>query len=155
MKILNVNMSLDPVAGAGTAERTFQMSRYLARAGMDCTILTMDTGMTLEHRQSLDPVRVVALPVLSRRFYIPWVRYGAVMELVGDTDIVHLMNHWTLLNALVYRAARRAGVLHGRSRQHGRRRHGKPERGDEISAGHGTRSTHGRSFPVARTETGR
>ena len=102
-------MSLDPVAGAGTAERTFQMSRYLARAGMDCTILTMDTGMTLEHRQSLDPVRVVALPVLSRRFYIPWVRYGAVMELVGDTDIVHLMNHWTLLNALVYRAAQRLG----------------------------------------------
>jgi glycosyltransferase involved in cell wall biosynthesis len=109
VKILNVNMSLDPVAGAGTAERTFQMSRYLARAGMDCTVLTMDTGMTLEHRQSLAPVRVVALPVVSRRFYIPRVKNGAIMELVGDADIVHLMNHWTLLNALVYRAVRRLG----------------------------------------------
>ncbi len=102
-------MSLDPVAGAGTAERTFQMSRYLARAGMDCTILTMDAGMTLKHRQSLDPVLVVALPVLSRRFYIPMARYGAIMELVGEMDIIHLMNHWTMLNALVYRAARRLG----------------------------------------------
>lgn len=127
MRILNVNMSLDPVIGAGTAERTFQMSRYLARAGMACTVLTTDPGMTPERRQAMENVHIVALPVLSKRFYIPAAGYASIRELVAHADIIHLMNHWTLINALVYRAACRfhkpyvvcpAGALpmYGRSR---------------------------------------
>jgi glycosyltransferase involved in cell wall biosynthesis len=70
---------------------------------------------------------VVALKCLSKRFYLPRFRYKEIEDLVTNADVVHLMTHWTFLNALVYFIARRhkkpyvvcpAGVLliYGRSR---------------------------------------
>jgi len=106
MRILTVNMSLDPVTGGGTAERTFQLSRHLAALGHSCTVLTAETGMTTARRANLKGCRVVTLPVLSERFHILKAGQKEIAALVEDEDIVHLMNHWTLLNALVYRAAR-------------------------------------------------
>jgi len=127
MKVLNVIMSLDRVTGGGTAERTFQMSRSLVRAGAECTILTTDIGVTQERIRELGGVTVVALKCLSKRFYLPRFRYKEIEDLVTNADVVHLMTHWTFLNALVYFIARRhkkpyvvcpAGVLliYGRSR---------------------------------------
>jgi len=46
MNILNVNMSIDPVTGGGTAERTLQISRALNRAGHQCTVLTTDKELS-------------------------------------------------------------------------------------------------------------
>lgn len=107
MKILNVNMSIDPLTGGGTAERTFQMSLYLSRAGLDCMVLTTDVGLTRERLTSLEKIKIVALPVLSKRFYIPRNAWGSIRNIVAEADIIHLMNHWTILNALVYHAAYR------------------------------------------------
>ncbi|MCX5847529.1 MAG: glycosyltransferase [Deltaproteobacteria bacterium] len=107
MKILNVNMSIDPLTGGGTAERTFQMSLYLTRAGVDCTVLTTDVGLTPERQNSMENVKIVALPVLFKRFYIPRKMWGPISKIVAEADIIHLMNHWTILNALVYQAAYR------------------------------------------------
>jgi glycosyltransferase involved in cell wall biosynthesis len=100
-------MSLDAVKGGGTAERTFQLARHMARLGHDCTVLTTEIGMTPERRAALEGCAVVALPVLSGRFFVPSARRGEIDRLVAATDVAHLMNHWTLLNALVYRSARR------------------------------------------------
>lgn len=107
MRILNVNMSLDPVMGGGTAERTFQMSRYLAGAGMECTILTTDLGLTEERLTAMKGVDVVALPCLLKRFYIPSFLPSEIRKVVEEADIIHLMNHWTFINALVYYAAKK------------------------------------------------
>lgn len=107
LRILTVNMSLDPITGGGTAERTFQLSRHLAALGHLCTVLTAETGMTTARRVALKGCQVVALPVLSERFHILKAGQEAIAAHVGNADIVHLMNHWTLLNAMVYRAARR------------------------------------------------
>jgi len=107
VRILTVNMSLDPVVGGGTAERTFQLSRHLAALGHSCTVLTAETGMTASRRAALKGCKVVALPVLSERFHILKAGQETIAAHVGNADIVHLMNHWTLLNAIVYRAARR------------------------------------------------
>jgi glycosyltransferase involved in cell wall biosynthesis len=120
-------MSLDRVTGGGSVERTFQMSRSLVKAGEECSILTTNIGMTPERIKELDGVTIVALPCLSQRFFVPKFRYKAIEDLVRNADIIHLMNHWTFLNALVYFIARRhkkpyvvcpAGVLliYGRSR---------------------------------------
>lgn len=108
MKILNVNMSIDPVKGGGTAERTVQMSRHLSMAGQSCTILTLDLGLSPERRASIeeDGVRVIALPCINRRFYLPLVSPLAIFRLVRDSDVIQLMSHWTILNVLVYAAAR-------------------------------------------------
>ena len=106
MKVLNVINALDPVNGGGTVERTFQMSRYLAKAGVDCTILTTDSGLTQKRLNDLDGITVVALPSLNKRFFVPAFFLNRMMTLVKNTDIIHLMGHWTVLNALVYLIAR-------------------------------------------------
>ena len=106
MKILNVNISLDPVSGGGTAERTFQMSRFLAKTGVDCSILVTDQGLTPDRLKELQGIEVLACTCLSKRFYIPRRSYKKIWKLVERADIVHLMNHWSFLNALVYLMAR-------------------------------------------------
>ena len=128
MKVLNVNMFIDPVTGGGMAERTFQISKFLAKAdGIECTVLTTDLRLTLERIKAMDGVNVIALPCLLRRFYVPKFSYKQIKNIVEVSDIVHLMGHWTFMNALVYSIARRlnkpyvvcpAGALqiYGRSR---------------------------------------
>lgn len=127
VNVLNVNTDLDPVSGGGTAERTYQMSRALARAGAGCDVLVLDMGLSPERVKGLAGARVVAMPRLSRRFYVPKPSLGKIRDAVASADIIHLMGHWTLLNALAYLYARRlnkpyvvcpAGALpvYGRSR---------------------------------------
>jgi len=107
--VLNVIQLLDPHLGGGTVERTFQMSLQLARQGVECTILTTDIGLTQERLDDLAGVKVVALPCLNRRFYLPRWSKAVVRKLVRQADVVHLMNHWTMINVLVYREVRRQG----------------------------------------------
>jgi glycosyltransferase involved in cell wall biosynthesis len=127
VKVLNVIISLDRVTGGGSVERTFQMSRSLVKAGKECTILTTNIGMTPERIKELEGATIVALPCVSQRFYVPQFNYKDIRDLVRNADVIHLMSHWTFLNALVYFFARRynkpyvvcpAGVLliYGRSR---------------------------------------
>ena len=127
MKILNVIFSLDRVTGGGSVERTVQMSRSLVKAGEDCTILTTNIGLSPERIKELEGITIVALPCLSQRFYVPKFDYKYIQDLVRNADVIHLMSHWSFLNALVYFIARRhnkpyvvcpAGVLliYGRSR---------------------------------------
>ena len=52
---MNVNAFLDFKTGGGTAERTFQMSRYLAAAGVKCTVLTIDTGLDASRISAMKP----------------------------------------------------------------------------------------------------
>lgn len=107
MRVLNVNDMLDPVAGGGTAERTFQMSRALAKAGVACMILTTDAGLTPARIRALGAVELTALPCIWRRFYVPRLSLRKIEALVARADVVHLMGHWSLLNAVVYLVASR------------------------------------------------
>lgn len=108
MNILHVCCNFDPITGGGEAERTLQMSKALLASDVSCKILTIDTGLTA-HRKSLLGINVVvALPCISRRFYIPWVNPYRVKEMVAEADVIHLIGHWNILNALVYWAARRS-----------------------------------------------
>lgn len=109
MHVLNVNSSLDLKIGAGTAERTFQMSRFLARQGVRCTVLAIDTGLDTQRLAALEPANVVALPYLWKRFYVPRLSWKTIRCLVRDADIIHLMGHWSVLNAITYLAIRFAG----------------------------------------------
>jgi glycosyltransferase involved in cell wall biosynthesis len=128
MKVLSVNATLDPIAGGGTAERTFQLSRHLALACVECSVLTLDLGLRPERIANLRPSTVTALHCTVPRFFLFSLPEPRIRELVRGADIVHLMGHWTLLNALLCREARRqakpyvvcpAGALpiYGRSRR--------------------------------------
>jgi glycosyltransferase involved in cell wall biosynthesis len=105
MNILNINMSLNPVTGGGTVERTLQISRSLVRAGHRCTILTTDTGLSPDYLRQYRQwgLTVFALPSLWQRFYLPKPSQDLIKRLVADADVVNLMCHWSLINAMVYR----------------------------------------------------
>ncbi|MEI6300026.1 MAG: glycosyltransferase [Betaproteobacteria bacterium] len=108
MNVLNVCSNFDSITGGGEAERTFQMSLFLLGAGVKSRVLTVDTGLSEQRKNSLGKAVVIALPCLLRRFYLPRVSLAYIQRLVDDADVIHLMGHWTVLNALVYRAIRRA-----------------------------------------------
>ncbi len=82
-----------------------QMSRALCDAGLDCSILTTDVGLTNDLLTRLEGIRVTAYRCFLKRFYLPWVRYSEIRREVECADVIHLMGHWTVLNALVYLAA--------------------------------------------------
>jgi glycosyltransferase involved in cell wall biosynthesis len=107
VKILNVNSLLDPVTGGGTAERTLQISRALKDEGVECKILTTDIGFENGSLPRLDDLKVVAYNCLLKRFYIPNASFGSVIKEVEGSDVIHIMGHWSVLNALVYFAAHR------------------------------------------------
>jgi glycosyltransferase involved in cell wall biosynthesis len=108
MNVLNVCSNFDPVTGGGEAERSLQMSQFLLLAGVSCRILTIDTGLNKSRLNALGEGGVIALPCLSRRFYVPKVSFYYIEQFVNQSDVVHLIGHWTILNALVYLATRKA-----------------------------------------------
>jgi glycosyltransferase involved in cell wall biosynthesis len=110
MKILNVIMSIDPMNGGGTAERTIQMCKYLIKSGVECSIITMDLGVAPESLKELAGVNIITLHCISKRFYFPKLSFSMlkkIKELVKSADLIHIMNHWTVINALIYYAAYR------------------------------------------------
>lgn len=109
IRFLNVNVFLDPRSGGGTAERTFQLSRALVKSGVDTTVVCLDIGPARERAAAIHGMRVLALPCLQERFLLPQGRFRELAHEIRTADIVQLNNHWTALNALVYRIARRAG----------------------------------------------
>lgn len=109
MRVLNVTSSIDLKSGGGTGERTFQMSHALAQAGVQCTVLTLAIGLDSARIDAMRPANTVALPCLWRRFYVPLGGWLTIRRLVREADLIHLMGHWSALNALVYLAARWAG----------------------------------------------
>ncbi len=112
MKILNVSSTIDPVTGGGEAERSFQMSKFLSLSGADCRVLTVDTGLSAERKNFIGADRVIALPCLIRRFYVPKFSFRQINSLVEEVDMIHLMGHWSILNAIVYLAIRKQKKLY-------------------------------------------
>ncbi|MGH8761386.1 MAG: glycosyltransferase, partial [Burkholderiales bacterium] len=109
MHILNVNMSLDAVEGGGTAERTVQMSRHLVRSGVPCTVLATNLGWSPARAKDFEGIEVIALPCVWKRYYLFGPALRRIRDAVARADVVHLMGHWTLLNALTYLYARHFG----------------------------------------------
>ena len=101
LKILHVNHLLDPISGGGTAERTIQLTRFLMKQGAECAILTIDIGETIPTENELEGARVFKLACFNRRYYVYISWPFRIRKLISQFDVVHLMGHWTLLNAMV------------------------------------------------------
>jgi len=106
VRILNVNAYFDLEVGGGTAERVFQTSRALVALGVECAVLATDAGLQDAPARNDLEFAVHILPCASKRYLLPLFQYRRVVDLVRKFDIVHLMNHWTVLNLLVAKAAR-------------------------------------------------
>src|SRR6185436_13984835 len=107
MRVLSVSALIDPVTGGGTAERTAQLARAMSRAGKEVTVLATDAGLAVGRAPDVGGARLELVPCASERFLWPRLRRRALEVLVGRADVVHLCNHWTALNLMVQREARR------------------------------------------------
>ena len=106
MRVLNVSVSLDMRKGGGYAERTFQMTRFLTKRNISCSVLTFSLDLTKQRIEALAPAKVVALNLISQRFNIPLTGWIKTFKLVREADIVHLMGHWYFINVMSYLAIR-------------------------------------------------
>lgn len=107
MRILNVDASIDPLDG-GQSERTLQMSRWLALSGNSVDVLVLNKGLSRDRIDAIHPANVIPLKTLSRRFYVP--ADASVRDVVAAADVIHLMGYWSVMNAIVFKEARRAGT---------------------------------------------
>jgi len=107
MRILNVNTTLDPIRGGGTAEQTYRMHLALSSAGVESRILTLDVGDLAERKAELGPSVLTTLPVWNRRYNVPRGGRDVVRNLIAEADVVHLMGHWNWLNVRCAAEARR------------------------------------------------
>ncbi|RXZ33742.1 glycosyltransferase [Oxalobacteraceae bacterium CAVE-383] len=102
MNILNVNHLLDAETGGGTAERTFQLSRFFEKAGEHCTILTLNIGLSKVRVNRLPGTSIISLPCINLRYFVPILSFSSLKKIVKKATVVQLSGHWTVLNALVF-----------------------------------------------------
>lgn len=130
MKVLNVNMAINSINGGGSAERVLQLSREFPKVGIDCDVLTLDLGLTEDILCSIKNVKIHSIPCASERFFFPRITLNTLSTIknsIKNVDIVHIMGHWSIINALAYIFSRYlkkhyvfcpAGtlIIHGRSK---------------------------------------
>lgn len=101
MKVLVVNMTLDPRTGGGTAARTLDVARMLAAENVACDIVTSDEA--LDSLAPIGGVRIVPLKVTAGRFRLPVSGFAEAQAAVARADVVLFMNHWTAINVVLWR----------------------------------------------------
>lgn len=102
MKILNVIDNIDERTGAGAAERTRQLGSHLSELGHEVTLLTTKFNLSPSNIASLGNVKLIAIACLFYRYYVPLPLFWKFNKAVKDADVVHLVSHWSILNAIVY-----------------------------------------------------
>jgi glycosyltransferase involved in cell wall biosynthesis len=112
MRVLIVSHLLSRSIGGGVMMRSIAVARALAREGLDVRLLGTDAGMTPADAAHLSDVSLSLVRSALPRFAVPLPAPGTISRLVREADVVLLFNHWTILNLLVYRAARHHGVPH-------------------------------------------
>ncbi len=120
MRILHVTPSYYPAWAYGGIPRcTYELCTALTRIGLDVTVWTTDvldaTQRILERDRVVQGVRVRSFPnasndlAYSRQLYLPRGLWAHARRHIGDFDLVHIHSHRHILEAIVARAARRAG----------------------------------------------
>jgi glycosyltransferase involved in cell wall biosynthesis len=102
MKVLTVIENIDIETGGGASERARQISLKLHNLGHDSKILTTSIHYSELTRSTLQHLTVVTLRSLYRRFWVPHPRFFLIKGLIKNSDVVHIVNHWTLLGLLSF-----------------------------------------------------
>ncbi|MDQ6967763.1 MAG: glycosyltransferase [Mariprofundaceae bacterium] len=101
MKILVVNMSVDAVLGGGTVERTCKLAKELQKLpGTEAKVLSTTANLNDDH--IINDKQYILLPCVNQRWYIPAPYFGDIYRSIKWADVIVIIGHWTLLNALVY-----------------------------------------------------
>lgn len=110
MTVLLVNISIDRVTGGGTASRTLELAKSITDEFAErCIVLSTDHGLERNFKNEDHKYDVVLLPTLTNRFCIPIFSWNDLKDLVHQSDVIHIMSHWTIINVIVYVIARKLG----------------------------------------------
>jgi glycosyltransferase involved in cell wall biosynthesis len=107
LRVLQVTPRYFPYTG-GVESHVYQVSRRLARMGVEVTVLTTDPSGQLPAREQAEAVqirRVRAWPAQRDYYFAPAI-YPIIRQ--GDWDIVHVQSYHTLVPPLAMLAARQA-----------------------------------------------
>ena len=97
-----INNIIDPVTGGGSVNRTIQVAEAIVKYyRTECVILSTDKGLDKNIELQKDTLKIELLPCLNERFSIPYFSWRRINDLVSEADIIHLMSHWTLINAVI------------------------------------------------------
>jgi glycosyltransferase involved in cell wall biosynthesis len=106
MRVLNVVSFLDPVIGGGNVERTLQLTRAFVGRGISCQIVTTRSDNFTFPDFRFEGLKIHYFPLLFKRFNIPLASLTTLRTMVKEADIIHLIGHWSALNALIFFAAK-------------------------------------------------
>jgi glycosyltransferase involved in cell wall biosynthesis len=102
MKILHINPVLNVKKGGGTANRNLKLIQYLKKVDVDNVVITLCLGQDFELEESELNARKITIPVLNKRFFLPFPSFFKIFREVKNCDVVHMMSHWTVLNVMVF-----------------------------------------------------
>jgi len=108
LRILHVTDSMDWELGGGTARRTYDVAQEMARRGSTVQILSLSTDQPRERRPLASNIQHTTIRTPFQRFMFPCGGRRIIRDLVDEAEVVHLMGHWSLLNAVVAGIARRS-----------------------------------------------
>jgi len=104
VKILKVIDNIDEETGGGATERTRQLSIQFSRLGHEVKILTTAFNFSKEKKNELEneKLKIIALPILISRFYIPFPFLFRIRDLVREAEIIHIVSHWSVISLMTY-----------------------------------------------------
>ena len=74
--------------------------------GHEVSILTTDYELSKSKIKDLGRIKIIAMPILFRRFYIPRLLFKEIKKAVKNSDIILIVSHWSIINLATYFYAR-------------------------------------------------
>jgi glycosyltransferase involved in cell wall biosynthesis len=105
MKVLVVIENIDEQTGGGATERARQLANEFTTKGNEVSLITTDANLyniNTPIKNINKNIKIEVLRCILKRFYLPYPRIFKINKIIKDTDFVHIINHWTALNILVF-----------------------------------------------------
>lgn len=106
LRILHAAVSVDREQGSGTAVRTLDVARQMARRGAHSSVVSLDPDAERIIGYESRGVTHTVLPS-TRRYRVPTRGLSTIRQLVARHDVIHLIGYWSPLNVVLTMVARR------------------------------------------------
>lgn len=83
-----------------------QLTQAFVDIGIDCQIIGARSDFSVPALPLFQGLKVITFPVLCKRFHFPLVSLSRLRKVVKEVDLIHIIGHWSALNALIFLAAK-------------------------------------------------
>ena len=96
-KILLVSNYYSSHISAGTSKRTSELKKGLSKLGWKCKVLTIKRK-SLPLSKEPDNSDISTIKTFSEKYPIPFIKNLKIIDLIKSNDVVHIIDHWSVLN---------------------------------------------------------